>query len=202
MAAIRIALIGSRELEKQAEYQNDIKLAEKVCYRLAELGIVMTSGLCHLGMDAIAQRAFSQAIVDGKASTSQIEVYIKDLNEIKRSTLPNKELAIVRNPDLIQRSEELAAMVHGAWDRCNEWARGMHSRNMHQILGYDLETPVDAVITWTANGHIKGGTATAIRTALRLNIPVFNLGYSDKQKVLNDIKTFLTTKGITGLKYE
>ena len=67
----------------------------------------------------------------------------------------------------------------------------MHSRNCHQILGYDLKSPVDCVITWTPNGNIQGGTATAIKLAIKHNIPVFNLGVEDKDKVLKDIKMFL-----------
>ena len=128
---IRIALIGSRELEQKPEYQKDIKLCYKVCYRLAELGVTMTSGLCALGMDGIAQKAYSQAILDGKAVLEQMEVYVKDEYEIKRSPLPNKHVARVRNPELIQATLELASSVHPAWHRCNEWARGMHSRNCH-----------------------------------------------------------------------
>ena len=193
---IRIALIGSRELEQKPEYQKDIKLCYKVCYRLAELGVTMTSGLCALGMDGIAQKAYSQAILDGKAVLEQMEVYVKDEYEIKRSPLPNKHVARVRNPELIQATLELASSVHPAWHRCNEWARGMHSRNCHQVLGYDLQSPVDAVITWTPNGNIQGGTSTALRLAIKNGIPVFNLGVYDKTMVLAAIKELLLLKGV------
>lgn len=98
--------------------------------------------------------------------------------------------------DLIKETEELAGSVHPAWDKCNEWAKGMHSRNCHQILGYNLDSPVDAVICWTPNGKVVGGTRTAIKLAMKYNIPVFNLGESDKEKVLNDIKEFLISKGV------
>ena len=188
---MRIALIGSRELEKNPSYQQDIKLCYKVCMRLAQLGHTFTSGLCELGMDGIAQKAYSKAVDLGLAKESQFEVYVADQYNIRRSTLPRKHLAIVRNKDLISETERIASEVHPAWDRCNEWARGMHSRNCHQILGYDLKSPVDCVITWTPNGNIQGGTATAIRISMKYGIPVFNLGVSDKKSVLNDIKNFL-----------
>ena len=191
---IRIALIGSRELEQKPEYQKDIKLCYKVCYRLAELGVTMTSGLCALGMDGIAQKAYSQAVDLGLAKESQFEVYVADQYNIRRSTLPRKHLAIVRNKDLISETERIASEVHPAWDRCNEWARGMHSRNCHQILGYDLQSPVDAVICWTPDGKIVGGTATALKLSMKAGIPIFNLGVSDKKSVLNDIKNFLESR--------
>ena len=188
---MRIALIGSRQLEQKQEYFEDIKLCYNVCMRLAQLGITFTSGLCELGMDGIAQKAYSKAVDLGLAKESQFEVYVADQYNIRKSTLPRKHLAIVRNKDLISETERIASEVHPAWDKCNEWARGMHSRNCHQILGYDLQSPVDTVICWTPDGAVVGGTATAIRIALKYNIPVFNLGVKDKDNVLQSIRKFL-----------
>lgn len=187
---MRIALIGSRQLEQKQEYFEDIKLCYNVCMRLAQLGVTFTSWLCELGMDGIAQKAYSKAVDLGLAKESQFEVYVADQYNIRRSTLPRKHLAIVRNKDLISETERIASEVHPAWDR------GMHSRNCHQILGYDLQSPVDAVICWTPDGKIQGGTATAIRVALKYNIPVFNLGTKDKESVLQSIKKFLEDGGV------
>ena len=191
---MRIALIGSRQLEQKQEYFEDIKLCYNVCMRLAQLGVTFTSGLCELGMDGIAQKAYSKAVDLGLAKESQFEVYVADQYNIRRSTLPRKHLAIVRNKDLISETERIASEVHPAWDRCNEWARGMHSRNCHQILGYDLQSPVDAVICWTPDGAVVGGTATALKLSMKEGIPIFNLGVSDKKSVLNDIKNFLESR--------
>lgn len=191
---MRIALIGSRQLEQKQEYFDDIELCYNVCMRLAQLGITFTSGLCEIGMDGIAQKAYSKAVDLGLAKESQFEVYVADQHNIRRSTLPRRHLATVRNKDLISETERIASEVHPAWNRCNEWARGMHSRNCHQILGYDLQSPVDAVICWTPDGAVVGGTATAIRIAMKYDIPVFNLGVPDKESVLNDIKNFLESR--------
>lgn len=193
---MRIALIGSRQLEQKEEYFKDIKLCHNVCMRLAQLGVTFTSGLCELGMDGIAQKAYSKAVDLGYANETQFEVYVADNYNIRKSTLPRKHLAIVRNKSLIAETERIASEVHPAWDKCNEWARGMHSRNCHQILGYDLKSPVDAVVCWTPNGAVVGGTATAIRIAMKYNIPVFNLGRSDKDVVIQEIKSFLKDKSI------
>lgn len=191
---LRIALIGSRQLEQKEEYFKDIKLCYNVCMRLAQLGVTFTSGLCELGMDGIAQKAYSQAVDLGLASESQFEVYVADQYNIRRSTLPRKHLAIIRNKDLIAETERIASEVHLACDKCNEWARGMHSRNCHQILGYDLQSPVDAVICWTPDGNIVGGTATALKLSMKAGIPIFNLDVSGKESVLNDIKNFLESR--------
>lgn len=193
---MRIALIGSRQLEQKEEYFEDVKLCHNVCMRLAQLGVTFTSGLCELGMDGIAQKAYSKAVDLGYANVTQFEVYVADSYNIRKSTLPRKHLAIVRNKSLIAETERIASEVHPAWDKCNEWARGMHSRNCHQILGYDLKSPVDAVVCWTPKGNVQGGTATAIRIAMKYNIPVFNLGRSDKDVVIQEIKSFLKDKSI------
>ncbi len=193
---MRIALIGSRQLEQKQEYFEDIKLCYNVCMRLAQLGITFTSGLCEIGMDGIAQKAYSKAVDLGLAKESQFEVYVADQYNIRRSTLPRRHLATVRNKDLISETERIASEVHPAWDKCNECARGMHSRNCHQILGYDLQSPVDAVICWTPDGAVVGGTATAIRISMKAGIPIFNLGTKDKESVLQSIKKFLEDGGV------
>ena len=197
---MRVALIGSRQLEQKQEYFEDIKLCYNVCMRLAQLGITFTSGLCELGMDGIAQKAYSKAVDLGLAKESQFEVYVADQYNIRRSTLPRKHLAIVRNKDLISETERIASEVHPAWDRCNEWARGMHSRNCHQILGYDLKSPVDAVICWTPDGAVVGGTATALKLSMKAGIPIFNLGCPDQDKVLKEIRQFLLDHNVVGVK--
>lgn len=201
LSRLRIALIGSRELEKNKKYEDDIKICYNVCLRLAQLKIKFTSGLCELGMDGIAQKAYSKALDLGWIDESYFEVYVAEQKNIDRSSLPNKHLAKVRNKDLIKKSEDLARSVMGDshWNNCNEWSRGMHSRNCHQILGWDLESPVDAVICWTPEGKVVGGTATALKLAMKAGIPIFNLGRHDQDKVLEEIRQFLLDHNVVGV---
>lgn len=194
-----IAFIGSRKLA-EPQHAKAARLFYQVAYRCAELNITMRSGLA-VGADGIAQVAYSQCITDGIAQLSQLEVYIKDETERVRSSLPNKHLAIVRNPNRIKETENLASKVHPNWKACNAWARGMHSRNCHQIFGYELDIPADAVICWTEGGIPSGGTNTAIQLALNANIPVFNLG-GQADHVLNMIRTFLISKDVPVLTAE
>jgi hypothetical protein len=80
---------------------------------------------------------------------------------------------------------ELASKYHPTWDRLSQGARRLMARNMHQILGDDLKTPVDFVLCWTPDGaetstsRVTGGTGQAIRLAIDKNIPVFNLFNTD-----------------------
>ena len=89
----------------------------------------------------------------------------------------------------------LAAEVHPAWARCDEYARRLHGRNCHQVLGADLCAPVKFVCCWTPDGAeaeadcsiVTGGTATAIRVAGRYGIPVFNLQRPGRLELLKPL---------------
>lgn len=70
-----------------------------------------------------------------------------------------------------------AARFHPAWKRCTPAVQKMHGRNMHIILGVDLQTPVEFVVCWTKGGDVVGGTGQAIRCALHYSIPVYNLAF-------------------------
>lgn len=77
--------------------------------------------------------------------------------------------------DATAESMAIAAQVHPAWERCNDYARKLHGRNAFQVLGRNLDSKVSFVICWTPGAAAVGGTATAIRIAERHGIPVFNL---------------------------
>ena len=70
---------------------------------------------------------------------------------------------------------ELAARLHPAWHRCSPAVRKLHARNAAVVLGPRLDRPVDAVVCWTPDGAVVGGTGLALRIAAERGIPVLNL---------------------------
>ena len=72
-------------------------------------------------------------------------------------------------------AEEVASRYHPNWAACSQAAKKLHTRNVYQIAGLDLSTPVEMVICWTKNASGAGGTGQAIRIAKDLNIPIFDL---------------------------
>ena len=70
---------------------------------------------------------------------------------------------------------EIAAPLHPAWERCSPAVRKLHARNA-AVLGLTLDRPVDAVVAFTSEGRVEGGTGMAIRIAEARGIPVLNLG--------------------------
>lgn len=58
------------------------------------------------------------------------------------------------------------------------------ARNMHQVLGEGLRTPVEFVVCWTRDAKVTGGTAHAIRLARKRGIAVFNLAREKDEGLL------------------
>ena len=68
-------------------------------------------------------------------------------------------------------------------ERLSQGAERLHARNVLQVVGDTPGTgssdPSKFLVCWTPGGNLEGGTATAIRIATHLKVPVFNLGYPD-----------------------
>lgn len=90
-------------------------------------------------------------------------------------------VGIMPSPEAFALAEE----YHPAWDRCSPFARALHARNGHQVLGQDLATPARFVVCWTHDGSLDGtggntgGTGQALRIAAANDIEVVNLRRPD-----------------------
>ena len=86
-----------------------------------------------------------------------------------------------------QDAKGIAASLHPAWEHLKEPVRRLHTRNVFQVLGADLQTPSRFVICWTPDGAQSeqerssktGGTGTAIALAAQRGVPVINLARPD-----------------------
>jgi hypothetical protein len=81
---------------------------------------------------------------------------------------------------------EIAAEYHPAWNYLKPGARKLHARNMHIMLGWELDDPVELVICWTPDAKITGGTGQALRVAADLEVPVWNLANPADRSVITD----------------
>ena len=77
--------------------------------------------------------------------------------------------------DIPEEAYKIASQILPEYSSCTDAIKRLKSRNMLQILGQDLNTPVEFVICWTQDGKLRGGTAAAIRLAYLREIRVFNL---------------------------
>jgi len=65
-----------------------------------------------------------------------------------------------------------------------DYVLGLMGRNMHILLGMDLNSPVDFVVCWTKDGGPTGGTGQALRYCMKNNIKIYNLYDAEQEKAL------------------
>jgi hypothetical protein len=148
--------IGSRETPLDI-YQMMISAG----VMLAQVGYTLRSG----GAPG-ADMAFEQGC-DMVGGLKEIFLPWKGFNNHYKS-------GIVLAPQIALEAQSIAEHFHPAWDRCSLAAKNLHSRNVAQILGADLNTPTDFVLCWTRDGKASGGTGQAIRIAQHYDIPIYN----------------------------
>jgi len=90
-------------------------------------------------------------------------------------TLP--EIFTVLSGDATQQKwwMDYSAALHPAWDKCGQYARQLHARNVPIVLGSTLTEHSDFVVCWSPNAAIIGGTGQTIRIAHYNHIEVLNL---------------------------
>lgn len=153
--------IGSRETPEHV-----LRLMTVIADNLGMAGWTLRSGGAK-GADMAFEKGADMAWrrTHGKCGNAEIYLPWRNFNG-SRSALY----------DIDERAFAMAEDYHPAWSRCSPAARKFHARNCHQVLGIDLDTPTNFVLCWTPNGRVTGGTGQALRMALDLNIPVFNMG--------------------------
>jgi len=159
-------MIGSRETPTDI-----LELMVKVASKLASSGWCVRSGGAN-GAD--------QAAEDGclRKLCGRMEIYLpwegfngKSANNrgyINTSKMKNfKDAAII------------AEATHPAWGYCTRGARGLHTRNVYQILGKGLRTPSKFVLCWAkptgVGDNCKGGTGTAVKLGINHGVSIINL---------------------------
>lgn len=70
----------------------------------------------------------------------------------------------------------IASKIHPNWGKLKPSTQLFMARNCYQILGINLNEPVDFVVCWTENGNVTGGTGQALRLAQTYDIRIFNFG--------------------------
>ena len=148
--------IGSRQTPKEV-----LDRMAHIGKEFANMGFTLRSG----GADG-ADSAFERGC-DMTNGSKEIYIPWEGFNNLSSST----GYKIGNNPD----AYDIAANLHPAWNRCSQGARKLHTRNVYQILGTDLNTPSVLVVCWTPNGELSGGTAQAMRLAMQHNIRIVNL---------------------------
>ena len=154
--------IGSRGNDKEPMPRSVLADMTELARRMAEAGWHLSSG----GADG-SDTAFANGTpVDQRTIWLPWPGY-NDLSGPDCHPIPR---------DRLQQALELAERFHPTWHTCKPSVRKLHARNGLILLGRDLDRPVDAVVAYTQDGKLQGGTAQGLRIARKLGIPIFNLG--------------------------
>lgn len=99
--------------------------------------------------------------------------------------------------DLVCRAAQIASEIHPAWNKLTDAGKKLHTRNIFQVLGRDLQTPSSFLACYaeTNNGKVSGtpigGTRTAWCLAKEHNIECFNMAFSsDRTKLVRFLQFF------------
>ena len=159
----------------------------RVGYLLAQQGWLLRSG----GAPG-ADTAFDKGAI---AAGGAREIYLpwpsfcRDLREHGPDTDPAyivPDLAYHR--ELIDRALYIASQYHPAWAGLEESHRKLMMRNGFQILGPDLQSPVQMVVCYAKGSvidardrvvDVRGGTGQAVRVASEQPVITYNLALPD-----------------------
>lgn len=168
--------IGSRETPPEV-----LGWMEQLGEQLGAAGWILRSGFADGADNAFARGA--------ERSDGPMELYVPwaGFNDA-----PTDDPRIINvqsfSADIHRHMFNVAQHFHPNWNACSNAAKNLHTRNVPQICGADMNTPVTCVICWTPNGKSGGGTGQAIRIARNLEIPIFDLfNESDREALCNFI---------------
>jgi len=162
-----------------------------IAYALHLKGYILRSG----GADG-ADSAFEGGLIDyyschqeGHDKYKEIFLPWKNFNNntsqlILEGYIPNEVVAICKD-------------IYRRWDYVSDAVQRLHARNVYQILGHDLDTPVEFVVCWSDRPLADcGGTMFGVHLAQKHSIPVYNFINPSEELLFNERILNATTKNI------
>lgn len=159
--------IGAREVG------GDICLVmSKIAYKLAQSGWSLRSGGAK-GSDL----AFETGCLEAGGDQ---EIYLPNKNfGTSWSRLPHKNDVIGPSPEAVNIIHKVANKYGDFNPKGGDWYWNLLGRNVHQILGKNLDNPSQKVFCYTKGGKDVGGTRWALRVARMYDIEIINLGNNE-----------------------
>lgn len=187
---LKYAGIGSRDITPEITL-----LMRRLGKHLAELNMVLRSGGA-LGSDTAFYEGAVRAVGYVPALT---EIYLGWNGMGGHVHDPENGFYDSTRYPTVEEAMNIAERIRGGFHGLGRGGIALHSRNIFQILGPELNDPVDLVICYAkpVGNRVKGGTNTAYSLAVERNIPIINL-YT--QKGLDDANLILDARSTDELK--
>jgi len=160
--------VGSRQAPPQA-----LAAIELAATQLARTGWTLRTG-----MSPGADQAFYRGALAGGG---RVHLYLPWPSFEAQARLPEERGRVLVLPAPAPAAYSLAARLHPGWSGLSAEVRALRARDVHEVLGRDLRSPVALVVCWTADGSLDGqgacvgGTGQALRIARESAIDVLNL---------------------------
>lgn len=157
---------------------------ERIAFKLKGLGYILRSGAAAGADDAFWQgvcRYYSDASYEGDPNWERPEGIYLPWDGFNDFEVDHPwdcfSTPFCKNKSVGFEARRIAERLHPNWEACSKGAKAMHSRNVLQVLGDDLNTPSKFLICWakTRGDGISGGTAMAWSIAEEYGVPCFNL---------------------------
>jgi len=177
-----ITIVGSRDTPPEI-----LEQMRKIAKHCCKLGIIVRSGKAG-GADASAQAGCQDYY-----ETLHLKVPFQFDSSEPSQVIPEMYVPwsgfgedwMTEAWDSVQGSNVgarlIAESIHPNWIACKQGAKKLHTRNICQILGRDIDTPSDLVLYYCkeSGGNPTGGTATAVNLALRVGCVCINMLHDD-----------------------
>ena len=81
--------------------------------------------------------------------------------------------------ETFEKAKVIAEVARGSFQNLKDWGIALHTRNVYQVLGPELDKRSWLCILYAEpsgkKGRVKGGTNTALQIAKRFNVPTANI---------------------------
>lgn len=167
--------IGSRETPEDI-----LVLMQAIAKKLTDLGWVLRSGGAQ-GADSAFYAGCQQS---DKFDINKPFIYLAWNGASGKFHDPSLGIYDASKFDTWEEAEAIALETRGSWliSKDTEMGRGgkaLHTRNIFQVLGEDIDTPSRFLICWALpigkSGTVRGGTNTAVKLALKHHVDVINM---------------------------
>lgn len=170
--------VGSRETPIEV-----MDFMVEVAFKLAQDGWILRSGGAD-GADTAFEQGARRALMD-----KQPDIYIPwwGFNNCNEKTIFKCLKSFTLEKTIL--SEKIASEIHPAWEKLSNGAKALHTRNVFQVMGDDLNDPSKFLICWAkmdkSNTPI-GGTRTAWVLAKQYGVPCYNLYNEEDYHRINE----------------
>ncbi|UUW39759.1 hypothetical protein VP14_072 [Vibrio phage VPMCC14] len=202
---IYYTLIGSRKTPKDI-MELMIKFAEKGC-RFGYTGRSGGADSADTCLEEGVRRFLQLNDLDDFSRYQEVYLPWKDFNGRDSSKEGYYTLDRLGNQC---DAEKLASKIHPKWNldlkiesgeiiKPKNWspmkqgAKKLHTRNIYQVQGLDLNTPSRFILCWAEPKYkdrrteeVKGGTGTAVKLGINNGVEIINLYWEDQRKRVED----------------